>query len=364
MKNEHPSFRPSKLDQYGACPGSYTLEKGLPDINKEEITDYGKKLHKVMETGNKKNLDIEALELVERCEDFLTKILVEHRGKIENVQREVKLVIYSYGEILTEGTADLLFETDHEVIVIDWKFGYDKISAKNNLQLLAYGVGASIRANKPCKVYIFQPRLYWSDSPDKYITHLDTLCLDSVKYRCEENTDDYRTGEHCKYCKAFLNNVCYEYKKLVRSFEDNQITLENLPDKDLAKVYADSKLVKRYVALIEKEMKSRVTTNKNCVDYHFKEQKGNRKISEFNILLALEKLENIIDNKQFLGICKVSLSKLEKLFVEKTKAKSDITITTKSCKSIFNDTIGEFIEYENSKFILTNELRMTNESII
>lgn len=131
--------------------------------------------------------------------------LAEHR---------VKLLDLDGGEVITEGTADLLLVGPDSVTVIDYKTGDPSRvpDARNNLQVLAYGLAAAREARKPR----FRAGCYFTQGEfldlGDWIDEADYSALEQrIKKAVSADRSLPIVGQHCdsmcyrrSYCRAFL----------------------------------------------------------------------------------------------------------------------------------------------------------------
>ncbi len=252
----HAKFSPSSLHRRLACVGSLAMESGLPDSSSEHA-DQGTAAHFLAATcllSGKDTKDYlgETIYLTQRGEDF-----VEMRGdKVrasfgvdEDMVRYVQIYVDSIRKY-AEG-ADLYVETalpiDHitgeenavgtgdaiafsaesdEIQIHDLKYGFAKVSAAQNPQLMCYALGAlrvfdGFADFRKARLVIHQPRV--SEIPDEWeidIEHLKAFGEEvnghaARAFHLLETKADWidepgailnpsKGGEddHCRYCKA------------------------------------------------------------------------------------------------------------------------------------------------------------------
>lgn len=111
----------------------------------------------------------------------------------------------------TGGTSDIIACNNDTVFIIDWKFGFHKVDAKDNSQGLFYAMCARLDPrtkklfegkHKLC-IVIIQPTT--EDVIDYWDTTIDMLDSFEVSYQvARDNQDENRpmTGEYCKFCPA------------------------------------------------------------------------------------------------------------------------------------------------------------------
>ena len=115
------------------CPGSYHMQKGIPEQASEAAAE-GTLLHAAVATGNMDGLTEEQKDLVQQCIDFREKLMRENN--MRHYGSEVHLQVFKGPKLLTEGYADDVLVRYKEgtnivehVIVIDYKFGEKESNA-------------------------------------------------------------------------------------------------------------------------------------------------------------------------------------------------------------------------------------------
>ena len=214
----HARFSPSKLSRLLSCTGAILLEEELASDNIQEQTtssyaQEGTRLHELIADclqarRNNKTLPITE-PLVQDCFDYANLLLSEPGTKIIGVEEKVSLL--PYGEPDVYGTLDFAVfnEVKNILHVIDWKFGYNKVYAKNNDQLQAYAAG-QIATDftdilNDIVLHIFQPAIdhidTWSVSNDAL--HLWTVNTMFTLSQIRNGKTQYKPSvEACKWCKV------------------------------------------------------------------------------------------------------------------------------------------------------------------
>ena len=136
----HHKYSPSSLELYEACP-LYEKREWLDNT----AADEGTMMHNVLETGDRRLLETSEQEAqVNKCFKILEELLVQ-LGTMCVETKEKRLQVFdSSGELITQGTADLVLvsEDGKKGIMLDWKMGISPISpADKNFQLQTYVAG-------------------------------------------------------------------------------------------------------------------------------------------------------------------------------------------------------------------------------
>lgn len=164
LPEDHP-FCPSVLERRESCPGSYWMEKDLPDV-RTDAGRHGLYCHGLIATAIKNptsestsHLDSEEARLVKKCCRFYRKVVGPHEQWFE-VERKVRFM--EGEEELYSGTTDIIAcRQDGSIVVIDWKTGtYELTWVRDNLQMKAYALAIMQEFSvKSVSVYIYYPNL-------------------------------------------------------------------------------------------------------------------------------------------------------------------------------------------------------------
>lgn len=206
-----------------ACPGWIDLSKNMPKQKGNVYADEGNLLHDAMEDYYKNFVEFD--DMIDKLtfnEQVLSKAHVV--GQLEPARMFVEEVLdkYQIEQYLCEpfveivpgeqgGSIDMLgLSHDYKtVLVLDYKFGSQRVKVEDNKQLQFYALSAktdkktsSLFDEAENVVYcIIQPKcaskpLLWESS---------VTALDAFKRELDEalaNRDRVQEGEHCKYCPA------------------------------------------------------------------------------------------------------------------------------------------------------------------
>lgn len=349
--SEHHEFSPSNLEQFRLCPGSYIMQKGIPD-KPSEASKEGTLLHNAIATRDLRNLDSEQAELVKECLDFLYSF---HReGKSMTYTEERLEIRDENGDVITYGTADCIVcypGTGGMPVLIDWKFGYTPVNSVNeNIQLATYALGIMQKFDiNAVDAWVYQPRLH------KKTHHVFTnasAILANVKTiikRAESPNIYLKPSEAaCRWCKARLNCPAFrvKFQQLMASKRDYD--LNDIPT--LEKLYDVSKGVKTFLNEIENAVKKVIEEKGMCGKYVFQTSEGAREIKDLNALYATVK--DYLTVAEFNNVCKVSVSKLENAIADRmiAAAKAEGAELTKAqAKAVIAEKIRNLVTRGNPK---------------
>jgi hypothetical protein len=336
----------SSFERLLLCPGSLTMERGLPDVS-SAIAEEGTFLHEVL-AGKHAIADLEPDDavLLERVIELEKELAYTALG--DNPAEIIREQRLWYGERFS-GSFDALFLTldRSQALIVDYKFGYIPVAnIAENIQLRAYALLVSKTYGiKDIFVAVIQPRCASPKEICRYTVN-DLL-------RAEEQIVSVLDAAHveqaprnagaiqCKYCKA--NAVCPEARQVVEAIVpalnnghgplDIDKRLELMPAKDLSQFLDICDGAEGIIDSARKEAKRRLTEGLDVPDYRLKPGNEVRKIEDpvkaYDCLKAAG-----VTASEFMGCCSVPVGKLESLFTIKKGLKG------KGAKDAFNAAMG------------------------
>jgi hypothetical protein len=225
-------FSASASGRWINCPPSVRLSASFPDSS----TDYAKEgtlAHSLAELMlNYINLNIPKKEYKSKIKEIesseyysvsMTEYINDYVNEVIQLFDKIKESCPG-ARLLTEvqvsydrwapggfGTSDVVILADDTAYVIDLKYGKGvEVSAVENSQLMLYGLGVYDEFNlvydiQEMHLIIMQPRLaHRSDyviAADDLVRWADEVVVPAVK-KVQEDTGEFKTGEHCRFCKA------------------------------------------------------------------------------------------------------------------------------------------------------------------
>jgi len=295
------------------------MQLGLPERESEWAAE-GKKLHLAIATGDRSGLDADQVALVDRCLEFALG-LANEPNDVMLFEQPIN-VLSENGLLITSGTVDcVIVKANSQLIVIDWKFGYNKVSeVLRNIQLAAYCVGAmQCFKSDRCIGYVYQPRiknvsLYEFTNPRSIIANINGIIERTTREKMVLNPSE----EACRYCRARLNCPAFRVKFQKLSACRENFDFSNLSH--LTALYESSRAVKSFINEIESEVRKVVETTGSCGRYVFQISEGSREIKDLNSLYAAVK--DYLTQGEFNDICKVTIGKLESSLSERIAAEA------------------------------------------
>lgn len=229
--SEHAKLSPSGSARWLACPGSYWLSEQAPKQPSTAAADEGTDAHdwaaKIL-LGELDAFDspYSGIELyVDRV-----KQASERKGAMLWVEKRV----YLTQEV--HGTPDAVVSHKKVLDVFDLKYGYNKVEAKDNTQLLIYAAGAIKTYDlKPTKVnmHIVQPRaggIRSAQLPIKVFWARVNTILDAADKLLANPDSPRHAGDHCQYCPAAA--ICPERKAEAKAAAEIAFTPVQQIDED------------------------------------------------------------------------------------------------------------------------------------
>jgi len=145
-------------------------------------------------------VDADMVEHVNGYVDFVTKLPGEHYVEVELSLTDMT------GEPDAVGTADFVAFDAGEMVIVDFKYGMNRVEAENNPQLMMYAAAAlqHFGLHRPVTLIIYQPRI--SNVSAFKVSPRELMCFGDEVWEAVDRYSDPDTeltpGEvQCKYCK-------------------------------------------------------------------------------------------------------------------------------------------------------------------
>ena len=355
---DRPKTTPSNLLRRLLCPGSARMEMGLPDDDTFDAR-VGRLFHRYWTNPNLDRTFLtdderDILDLSDRLlSDVLNRLAFEviHEpitragaNQKRHDDREFQPFYHVEQTITTDdgrltGTPDSVYVWPRRksALVNDLKSGFAVVErADLNLQLRGYAVLVS-DAHKPLEhvyVSILQPRLW---SPSERITMAHYVVDDierareqvlSIIAKSEASDAVLRAGEEqCRFCRAKL--TCPAFREAmalpVAAFETHEALskakreavieqrIKQCPDDELERVLEACKLAAFIDDAVRAEARARIEAGL-FTNYTLGKASEVRNITHVRKAISLLDLAHVATREQILGICTISLDKLEKTY--------------------------------------------------
>lgn len=333
MKDERKGrISMSKLEQAALCPGSYEIQKGMPEETNALATS-GTKIHDGLEHDDFSKLTEEERDLAERAAElreelidgfFLTEPMFEEIAEDakKNHQRETRL--YAFDNRVS-GQFDGMVVDRSRALLYDYKTGYlEPIEARRNLQMRGYAV--LVAENFPeitqITTAIIQPRI----RPEVSLAQYDHSDLKNARAEVLAILDRaYAPGARrqpgpiqCQYCKAKAK--CPEAAALAHSLskvEPGEITAERLPD-----LLQACSAAKKIIAAIESQAKTVLEADPGAVPgFTLKQGAKMQTITDPQKLFNRMNERHSVLPHEFVEVCSVGKGKVKDLLKEASRLK-------------------------------------------
>lgn len=222
---EHSWFGPSKGALGVNCPPSIRLTENMYEESSEFAME-GTAAHALAEYKGRRALGLPVesrpvsdydSDVMEEATDEYAELLQDRvnqmrlRCKDPLIQFETQVGMGNYVPD-SYGTCDFMCIGDDELLIVDFKFGYQEISAVENIQMQMYSLGAYLKFGHlydftTITMIICQPRIHntsvWSTTVDDLL-HWAESVLKPAAAMAAAGEGEFNPGPWCSkyYCKA------------------------------------------------------------------------------------------------------------------------------------------------------------------
>lgn len=239
MISEHARLAPSSAFRWLNCPGSIAVNEAHPETATTFDAAQGTMVHAVRADCLRLGLDPEDFVgtslVVDGHEIVFTKEMAEHIGYgirrlrsknvLLDIEHRVDLGRWMPGQF---GTLDAGYYTETEIGIDDLKYGFLRVFAPRNKQLMVYALGYwdnIARHHTDATEFVLnidQPRAYggggeWRVSLDELLAFAETL--PGIAARAQDpDAPRIPSAEACAYCAgAEVTNACRQFTKYMCS---------------------------------------------------------------------------------------------------------------------------------------------------
>ena len=250
--NTHSLYSASSLDRLAICPPSARLSKDIPEMQNKDA-ERGTRIHALGELillgkddtdGFPDGTDQEDIDIARGYAEYVWD--VADIGGTIYVEESFHAAL---ADIHTDlgGTADAVVVSGRDLHIIDLKTGRNPIDAKENKQMLTYGLGALLThgVNKFDNVHL---HIYQPNNISKVTYPLERMADWAIELKViAKRADDpfekpVPHAKACYYCKA--KPVCPAMREKAldaakQDFQENDLE-KLLDDAEIASLWADS----------------------------------------------------------------------------------------------------------------------------
>lgn len=311
-EKHHPAG-PSRLGRLALCPGSYALSqeaerRGLVLEEFGEEATEGTHLHSLVPPNmDLKHLDEEPRAAVLKAREY---IAAKTEGA-EAVLYEAPLELWWQGRLISQGTADVIaIVRNNPHVVIDLKFGRQELERDLIFwQLVAYGVMWAQRADVAVDCYAFAPRLGLElmerlDDPGKVHEMAQAIAGVAEKARLS-GAMRIRHPAACRYCAG--KPICPEWQEELALVPKKEYLPADVAQ--LERLVELCALVQSVGPAAREKLKEMIEAGMPSERY---EVAIRRLRTPKDVETVFAMLEGVLDQAEFLKVCKVQLGPLEK----------------------------------------------------
>lgn len=320
-ERSHALLSASSAKRWLACPPSARLEDELPEKDTAFSLE-GTLAHEIAERKLQEYFfDEEAAieergDIEEQLHDYLNRVkevyhaLKEKNGAV-NVYLERRL---DFSDYVPEGfgTGDVVMLSGETLYVIDLKFGKGvTVDAEDNPQLKLYGLGA---INAFEDIYDFEEVVLRIDQPRlDHVSEVIMSKLELLKWGEEikpkakiayEGKGEFKSGEHCKFCKAQAQCRVLAEENL-KAFKE-ATSPELLASHEIAEVLEQLPLIENWIKAIKEFTLAEALKGEYYPGFKLVEGRSIRKYAdELKVVEALKEAgydEALIYEKKLYGI--------------------------------------------------------------
>lgn len=223
MPDKHAFLSPSSSERWFHCPPSAWLSEQFPDQGSVFASE-GTEAHRLCEYLLHRELGIADVDPRPGLKYYTEEMEEAAQGYVQFVMEQIAAFPAEYEKplVLVEqqvdlrqvipesmGTSDCVIVGDHEIEVIDFKYGMHRVPA-SSLQLRIYALGAcemfkDLYVIDTVSMAIYQPRIGSVDRVVMTVHELYDWAINELGPRAEEafaGKGEYAVGEWCRNCRA------------------------------------------------------------------------------------------------------------------------------------------------------------------
>ena len=340
----------SSIARYAVCPGSFLLERDLPESTNEYAAS-GTRIHAFIADGNLTISD-EEKEIASSCLRQLSDVMSGIEEEITDHSLPILETRFWYGETFSGQVDRIDFLNDEAALVVDYKTGrIAPASAESNLQLRAYAVLAKQAFPDMKRIYVSiiqplagKPTVVCYQEEDLRQSEQEIMSILSRIFEAGASLNP--TPEGCKHCKAKLTCTALQGDvALLESLSVQEASVSALTVGQLSRYLTASYAVEEFIDSLRKEAKHRLSEGEIINGYELKPGKTTRSLTSAEE--AFGKLQSFLTPSEFANCCKASLPQIEKAIQLKSGLKA------KEAKDTLAQLLSDTIEIKTGEAILT-----------
>lgn len=321
-------FRPSALPRIARCPGSYAAALACPQQERSEAAAHGTDLHAHMaaQTRPRDSADAALCETAwQAFQAYLADFNIPQDAAVIIEQKYTSRII---AEAAIEGTPDVVIAAEKdgviELHIIDWKFGHEPVTPRDNEQLMAYAVmvattltNAGREVSRTAHLVIVQPSLYSTYLHDTTDLFWATEKLARIaEAAAQETAPRYASPAACRYCPA-LTSCSVASASLAPVSQD--ITLAAMPPARREELLERVKLAEKLCERIKAEAESLLAEDPAAIPGWTLAPGATRRSVDISKAWDIASAQGVTP-QEMLSICSVPAGKLESTLTAKIQA--------------------------------------------
>ncbi len=320
-QNDHALLSASGSSRWIGCPASVAMEYRMKDETSEYAAEgieahrlaaeyfeyvinnencYGRDgLPPLVNPLENSSISSEMLVSIYTYYNYLRDyVYIEKPWKSKFIYEEK--VDFSNAVVGGHGTVDAVWLDGFNLNIVDFKYGFNRVEAKDNTQMLLYAIGVintlkDYKESSTITLHIVQPRINnfyaWTltiDELNEWIKYFQVQSIRALTLVDEFNPSD----TNCKYCKAkkhcpalnkFVNERSVELKEKMDNktlFQNTQLKKVELDNDYIKKILDNSPLIKDYLVLIENIAKEKLIAGDDIPGYKAVQTMSCRKLNK------------------------------------------------------------------------------------
>lgn len=320
----------SGFERIVLCPGSWQMEKGLPDQTSDDA-ESGTRIHAAL-SGESVELDPQEEDTVEICKSLAAGLVdktLDETKPIYLVERRLWFEGPAQGIDLVSAKVDMLVMADRRALIVDFKTGRGEVEhAVGNHQLMVAAVCAAHEYDLD-RVFVaivqpwVSPQVTTAVYEGEQLASARGVIIDAIRSSLRDNAPLIPGEKQCKYCKA--KTTCPAVKAEVGKLAVMTLTANNnevLTPQDMAKLLAQCSMASAVIQAARAKAKEMLEAGLSIPGWKLSPGRKTREVTKPDVVFERAKGIGIAPEK-FMACVGVGLGDLEKLTREATGLKGE-----------------------------------------
>jgi hypothetical protein len=308
----------SKRERWSRCPGSFELEKLIPDTEAGEAAEKGNRIHDALQNGDFSILSVEEADLAQKL-SVLEKIAVDQWSDVvgskekPTVIREQRLGLKVDSELRLTGKPDAIYSIGKSILVLDYKTGIVPVESAGNAQLRALAVMGceDLKAEEAYVAIIQAGQGVVLEKLSESAIGMERERLRNELERLSSQKETRAVGPHCQYCKA--SGVCPEAQNATTALA-NVSTGTLISPVDLPRLLDSCIVAESVIDAVRQRARDYMSEGGSIQGWKIQTQ-NRRYITDATE--ALNRLAEVVGMKKAIEAADISITNAEKLIMDK-----------------------------------------------